>query len=129
MPAIPWRADFSTGIPSVDHEHQELIALVNETHAQLAQGAPADVVEARLGELHDAIASHFALEERIMRNHRYPGYAPHKEDHERLLDDIRDIMESHLADPATALADRLAAWFGRHFRTLDAELHRLIDHP
>lgn len=129
MDAIEWRADFNTGIASVDHEHRELVALVNRIHAQLRDGDRPDQVEARLGELHDAIAAHFALEERIMREHRYAGYAPHKEDHERLLDDIRDIMESQVADPAAVLAERLVGWFGRHFRTLDADLHRLIDHP
>lgn len=129
MDAIEWRADFNTGIASVDHEHRELVALVNHVHAQLREGDPPDQVEARLGELHDAIAAHFALEERIMREHKYAGYAPHKEDHERLLDEIRDIMDSQIANPAAILAERLAAWFGRHFGTLDAELHRLIDHP
>jgi len=129
MGPIEWREQFSTGIASVDHEHRELVALVNHVRAQLVAGSPADIVQARLGELHDAIAAHFALEERIMRERRYGGYAPHKEDHERLLDDIRDIMESHVADPAALLAERLASWFGTHFRTFDAELHRIIDHP
>ena len=129
MEPIVWRDDFSTGIASVDHEHRELVELVNHIHARFCEGGPPDVVQARLGELHDAIAAHFALEERIMRERHYAGYAVHKEDHERLLDDIRDIMESHVADPAAFLAERLVTWFGRHFSTLDAELHRLIDHP
>lgn len=125
---IEWRSAFNTGIASVDHEHRELVELVNKIHAQLREGSPAELVEARLGELHDSIAAHFALEERIMRDCKYAGYEPHKEDHERLLDDIRDIMESQTADPAAVLAERLAAWFGVHFSTLDAEFHRLMDH-
>lgn len=126
MVAIDWRDEFATGIPSVDHEHRELIAQVNRIHADLLAGAAAAGIDAVLAELHDAIAAHFALEERIMRDHAYAGYGPHKEDHERLLDDIRDIMDSHGANPAEALAEGLAEWFGRHFRTLDVDLHRLL---
>lgn len=126
MKTIEWRDEFGTGIASVDHEHRELVELVNDIHGQLVRGGAPEVIASHLGELHDAIAAHFALEERIMRERRYVDYVPHKEDHERLLDDIRDIMETHAADPAAILADRLVAWFGRHFRTLDAELHRLI---
>ncbi|MCX7384773.1 MAG: hemerythrin domain-containing protein [Alphaproteobacteria bacterium] len=124
-PLIVWRDDFNTGIAAVDHEHRELIGLINGIHADLCVGRTS--ADALLGHLHDAIAAHFALEERIMRVHAYGGYAPHKEDHERLLDDIRDIMDHHAARPDQArLGARLAAWFSHHFRTLDADLHRLL---
>ena len=29
MPLIEWQDEFKIGIPSIDHEHQELIALIN----------------------------------------------------------------------------------------------------
>lgn len=126
---IQWRPDFATGIASVDHEHQELVAQVNAIVAALENAADATAVEAALADLHDAISAHFALEERIMRDHAYAGYRPHKDDHERLLDDIRDVMEDQRADPAGHLAPRLQTWFARHFATLDADLHRLLDVP
>jgi hypothetical protein len=50
----------------------------------------------------------------------------HKSDHERLLDDIRDIMDEHIEHGVLddrAFSDRLAAWFGDHFKTFDARLH------
>ena len=126
---IQWRPAFATGIPAVDHEHQELVGQVNAIIDALGGTSEPVAIEAALGDLHDAISAHFALEERIMRDHGYAGYRPHKEDHERLLDEIRDVMEDHLADPAGVLAPRLEAWFGRHFATLDADLHRMIEVP
>ena len=30
MPLIEWRDEFNTGVAEVDHEHQELIALIND---------------------------------------------------------------------------------------------------
>jgi len=127
MTLIKWSSSFTTGIPSVDHEHAELVALINRLHAEISRGAHAAVAEF-LGELHDAIAAHFALEEKIMRDHAYAGFPAHKADHERLLDEIRDIMEEHehgrFPDLAATLAPRLETWFSRHFQTLDAQLHQ-----
>ena len=128
---IEWRDAFRTGIGSVDYEHAELIALINRLYAALEQH-DASAATRFLGDLHDAIAAHFALEETLMQASRYPGYARHKADHERLLDEIRDIMDEHdegpSPDPATTLRPRLENWFMRHFQTEDARLH-LIKQP
>src|SRR5262245_14627381 len=85
--------------------------------------------EAFFGDLHKAISAHFALEEQFMRERAYDQFKPHKDDHERLLDEIRDIMDDFIGDQAAAdaqLAGRLQVWFSRHFETHDARLHRAL---
>ncbi len=136
MAPIEWKDNFSVGNPAVDHEHQELIDLVNRIEGALTSGEPVDEARAIFGDLFRAISSHFALEERFMREHRYDQAAAHKADHERLLDELRDLMDDYEEDPAMgpASAERLVAsvgdWFTRHFKTHDARLHsRLGDHP
>jgi hemerythrin len=68
-----------------------------------------------------------------MSEHRYDQLSQHKTDHERLLDDIRDIMDSDRSggEPVqAALAERLDVWFSRHFETHDARLHKALGmHP
>lgn len=132
MALLEWHDRYGVGNPAVDHEHRELIALINRLHAALAAGGPGSGIEAFLGDLHRGIAAHFALEERLMREHRYDDYHAHKEDHERLLDEIRDIMEECRDADLTAieaeLARRLDAWFTRHFATHDARLHGRLGH-
>ena len=130
MALIEWRNEFQVGVPAVDHEHRELIALINHLHDDLkARGAGA--VSECLGEIFARISAHFALEERIMRDARYDQYPAHKADHERLLDDIRDIMDDYedrrQFDDAV-LAQRLSDWFGVHFKTHDARLHHKLPH-
>lgn len=65
-----------------------------------------------------------------MRKHRYDEYLAHKADHEKLLDDLRDIMDSVEAgtfvDYETALGSAVRDWFVNHFKTKDARLHRLL---
>jgi hemerythrin-like metal-binding protein len=136
MALIEWREDFSVGVPEVDHEHRELIELINQAHAELgggvsgaalsAEALPHDSAAEFLGEIHARIAGHFALEEKVMRAARYDHLGRHKAAHEILLDDIREFMdacETGQALDQAAFGARLADWFGEHFRTEDAHLH------
>jgi hemerythrin len=130
MTLIKWRDEFSIGIPAVDHEHRELIDLINDLHG--ASGSEPDDVAAFLGEVLTRISAHFALEETTMRAIGYDRYGAHKADHERLLDDLRDMMDAVEANPSAevgeALGARLSEWFGVHFRTEDARLHTRHPH-
>lgn len=127
MSLIEWRKEFETGIAEVDHEHRELVDLINALHAEIKKGGAHESVSAFLGEVFARIAAHFALEETVMRKHRYDEYAEHKADHERLLDELRDIMdqhdEEHFNDASQALATTVRDWFVNHFKTRDARLH------
>ena len=131
MALIPWREAFEIGIESVDHEHRELIDLINQLHDRLDRSAEPEIVAGFLGEIYARISAHFALEERVMRDLEYDDYADHKNDHEALLDDIRDIMdvfdEGGYVDLQKDLGGQLEAWFGGHFRTKDARLHTFLE--
>lgn len=129
MSLIEWKKEFSVGVPDVDHEHRELIELINRLHASLDRDNPPITVEEFLGDIYAKISAHFALEEKIMRDHNYDEYQEHKADHERLLDDIRDIMddcEDNLQFDKDRFAERLNSWFTVHFKTKDARLHRRL---
>jgi len=131
MKLLAWKPSYSLGIPSVDLEHREMIALINQAYAALQGKFDQAAVEAMLGEIHACIAAHFALEERLMRESGYAGYAAHKDDHERLLEQILDLMDGYAADPEAGgreLSERLSDWFGGHFASFDARLHGAL-HP
>jgi len=130
MQLIEWKDEYRVGSPDVDHEHQELIRHLNELHASLPD-YEADRVADFLGEIYSEISAHFALEEKLMRERDYHEYAAHKEDHERLLDEIADIMDDVAQgedyDPEI-LSGRLKDWFGGHFGSFDARLHGFLRH-
>lgn len=131
MTIIEWEEEYSVGIPAVDHEHKELIKLINETYEKMLRRQDADEgVEEFLGEIYAKISAHFALEEHVMQEKHYDHFEDHKADHERLLDDIRDIMdeyESRRHFSREELAERLRTWFSDHFKTRDARLHGHLD--
>ena len=127
MSLIEWKDEFSVGVASVDLEHRELIDLINDLHTLLGENASADEVVTMLGEIYAQIAAHFALEEKYMRDSRYPLLEEHKTDHETLLDELRDIMDLVEDDGSydeQGLSQDLQRWFTEHFRTHDAKLHQ-----
>ena len=130
MNLINWREEFSVGVAEVDYEHQELIELINVLHRSVREGVTRQQVVDSLGEIYAQIAAHFALEEKYMRDTHYRAYPEHKEDHETLLDDLRDIMDEVEDDgefDERRLSIDLDRWFSDHFRTHDAKLHRHQD--
>lgn len=130
MSLIQWKDEFKIGIQSVDHEHRGLIELINQLHDKLAKNADRDTIADFLGEIHALIAAHFALEEKEMLEMAYDEFDEHKEDHEALLDQIRDMMDEleqdRTGDVMRTLGERLNSWFTEHFRTRDARLHAFL---
>lgn len=127
MALIEWREEYSTGISGVDFEHQELIALINSVYEMLGDSSTKTNIINCLGDIYGSISSHFALEERWMEQNNYDDYKAHREDHERLLDDIGDISDDvETSDKLNIeqLRERLSNWFLNHFKTHDARLHK-----
>jgi hemerythrin len=131
MTLVEWRDEFKIGIEEVDFEHQELIELINESYSAAKNEDSAIAVMDFLGEIFIKISAHFALEEKEMRELRYDQYEAHKEEHEQLLDSIRDLMdeyeEKYTLDEE-AFGERLKKWFVNHFSTKDARLHKFLHH-
>ena len=129
MTYLEWKPSFSVGVPAVDFEHQELIALINKLHDSLVADASRERSREFVGQLHARISAHFALEEKLMREAKYDQYFEHKTDHEALLDEILDISDA-LGDNGEQLTEELAkqldAWFSVHFQTHDARLHQQL---
>lgn len=126
MSLIEWKDEFSVGVAAVDLEHRDLIDLINDLHTLMGEGATQEQVMSSLGEIFAQISAHFALEEKFMRETEYEHFPSHKDDHEKLLDEIRDIMDRVEDDGSfdeARLSSELEEWFTVHFGTHDAKLH------
>jgi len=129
MSLINWRDEFSVGVDAVDHEHREMINLINELDDAMQGDAGQNTVVQALGEIYARISAHFALEEKMMRDARYTYLAEHKQDHEQLLDELLDVMDTVDEEGRYDRADlsrSLDLWFSDHFRTHDAKLHHAL---
>ncbi len=84
MAMFEWSNEFSTGIASIDAQHQGLFSIGGELYAAMSAGQASGQMAAILTRLVEYTAAHFAYEERLMQLHRYPEYAAHKAQHDAL---------------------------------------------
>jgi hemerythrin len=127
MALLEWKDEYSVGIEDVDYEHKELIDIINRLHELLLADDARLTVPIFFDNLIKGVSTHFALEERLMGEHGYAHTSEHKEDHERLIEEIRDVKEAfEQAEEidSVELAMRLEPWFSRHFATHDIRLHK-----
>lgn len=95
MPYLEWSPAYDTGIGGIDYEHHRLVDMLNEIHELMRKGAEPDEIAAVLADLHALASAHFALEEKIMRDQKYPGLAARRDIHYHLLDQVREIMDAY----------------------------------
>ena len=126
MAQIEWKEEFSVGIDSIDREHEALIVQINQIYEQINLPMDTEIIESMLDELQSDFSAHFALEELLMQEAAFAEFETHRKDHERLLDQIHDLIFHFAEDPDRGkelLVSFLSDWFSQHFRGLDARLH------
>ena len=96
------------GVPAIAHQNRHLIELLNSIIDTLEAGGETEPILDFRGEVNAGISAHFGLEEQIMRDQHYDQYPDHKTGHERLLDDIREIMDGLADDSYADRRDALA---------------------
>jgi hemerythrin len=95
MPYIEWDPRLETGVAGIDHEHRRLVQLLNDIHELIVANADPTRIADTLADFLTLATAHFALEEKIMRDQKYPAFAQRRETHHRLLDEVRDIMDAY----------------------------------
>jgi len=95
MAYLDWDPAFDTGVAGIDYEHRRLVGFLNDIHAAIDAGADPRGIAATLADFHALASAHFALEEKIMRDQEYPGLEGRRDTHDRLLDQVREIMDAY----------------------------------
>jgi hemerythrin len=131
---LKWSAGYELGIEMLDYEHQDLFERLNELNAELIRHDEREKIEACLGEIYSRMEAHFALEERFMREHKFPAYAQHKMEHDQLLDEFMEFMMRFERDATLTYGEAeqatLKHWVVDHVLTSDLEMSRFAaEHP
>ncbi|MDP6344084.1 MAG: bacteriohemerythrin [Alphaproteobacteria bacterium] len=123
---LEWDDKYLIGVEELDYEHVDLFNRVNQIFEQLAGQSEPAAVEDILEALFTRVEAHFALEERFMREHKYTGYDPHKEEHDLFLDNLREAIERFRLGPAVSSSETMMAelklWVIDHVLTSDQDL-------
>jgi len=125
---IEWdEAMMSTGVRSVDEEHQELIRLINDLHASCLRGTATDNLMQQLDFLGKYAQTHFGHEENIMAQHRCPAAGKNQAAHAKFLQDYQNLVALAQSGGATSrlaiqLKQMLADWLTGHICKIDTSL-------
>ena len=116
-------------VPFMNEDHRREIALVNDLEEALAAHARGgegtfDAILGKLSLLAVHTREHFLREEAAMREARFPAYAVHKAEHDRVLAEMdreaRRFRERGDAERLSRyLFETMPAWFRGHVRTMD----------
>jgi len=97
MALIVWDERLETGHAAIDEQHRSLVEILNRLHLAMKQGKGKDELEGILVFLQDYTVNHFAMEERLMAAHRYPGAGQHRRLHAELLAQLGELVARYQA--------------------------------
>jgi hemerythrin-like metal-binding protein len=95
MAELSWCDKYAVGVENIDAEHKEMFDAVRELGSAMAQNADAAETGALLEKLVDATGKHFADEEAMMREAKYPGLALHAANHQRLKEKVEAFADRY----------------------------------
>lgn len=93
MPII-WQANMSVGNTIIDDEHKYLFCLINSVEIALKLENNRSILKMLIFQLEQYTREHFSQEEKIQVKIKYSGYAEHKMEHQRILDNIAELKQS-----------------------------------
>jgi hemerythrin-like metal-binding protein len=117
-------------VSEIDTQHETLIELINQLHGAMLECSDRRVVEQLVTALVEHTQSHFHYEEGLMQAHRFPGYARHKQEHDRLLEHIEALAERCRAGDlllSFAVMVDLKGWALVHIEKFDLALGHFLN--
>lgn len=93
MPFMPWTAELELGLPEIDDQHRQLVALTNALHDELSAASPrrsavGEILEGRV----DYTRNHFIVEEVLFQQHDYAETPVHKAEHDGFTRKAMDLL-------------------------------------
>ena len=125
--AFQFTKDLETGNATIDSQHRQLIAAINDLMTACSQGKGRAQLADSAKFLQDYTARHFGDEERLQLASKYPDYTNHKRYHEEIKRVVADISRRLDAEgPTIALVGEmnqaLAQWLVNHIKQQDTKV-------
>jgi hemerythrin len=134
---MDWYDDYAIHVENIDRQHQELFQVVTRLQEALTAGAMHAEIAHALKFLVEYTRRHFHDEEELMEAIGFAELASHRQQHHKLIDDVRKILldlKKGKAIHPYELIDFLTDWLINHIRHEDKKIGRAVarrheEHP
>jgi len=131
MKKIEWSKKYEVGNYEIDSEHKLFVRIIQKFADSLMNKANNFYIERLVNELLKYAEFHFYSEETIMIEIEYPDIIAHKQEHEKLLEQMRNmVMVVEMDDDKiyeSDYTDFLLNWFINHTIKQDKKLAQYIN--
>jgi hemerythrin len=122
MKRLIWTDNLNTGITVIDRQHGRIVDYINRLYDAQHAGEPKYTICTITEELVDYTLTHFAFEEAMLENIRFPSLRAHKETHEefsKLVNNLRSRLQRS-EEAAIELNNLMVTWLFNHILHEDA---------
>lgn len=125
--AIEWRDSLSIGVEAIDNQHKELLRRFDRLLNACQSGQGVNELKKLQDFLEEYVRTHFADEEALQRNRRFPGYEAHIAEHRYFIDQITRLKaetenEGVAIHHVIETNNMLLKWLLNHISKVDAQL-------
>lgn len=121
MALIEWNSKLSVSVDKFDEEHKQLIKMINSLHDAMKTGKGKELLAKILDESTDYVLKHFASEEKLMVQYKYPEYKEHKALHDEFVKKIGELRKLHDQQrlQSSQMLKTLQEWLISHINNVD----------
>lgn len=131
MALMAWDDSYSVNVREIDGQHRMLVTLMNQLHEATKSGCSNDELCEVFEEVIEYTKFHFAAEERLMREIRFPEYLLHRAVHEDMkarLADLREQCENGRRSAVRSMTLQfLRDWLISHIAVEDQAIGRYLN--
>ena len=127
MQTISWDPSMTTGVDSIDNQHKQLIAWLNDLLSAMSVGRGRGEVSSLLDKLGGYAAMHFGHEEDCMAKYKCPVAEQNAAAHQDFIATFTTFREEFDRDGATShlvlrVESELMRWLTNHIKRTDTQL-------
>jgi len=123
MPLMEWSNAMSVGIASIDREHQQLVAMLNELYDGVQSGKGKETLAKILDGLILYTRVHFTNEESYFEKTGYADQVQHKAEHAALIEQVHAVQLKFETEPTATLSIEVMSflknWLIEHIQGSD----------
>ena len=119
-----WSKNYETGDANVDGQHKEIFRLVQQVLDADSFINRKEKTETAMGFLSDYAVRHFASEEALMRESKYPEYDKHKATHDNFIKEVINFVnrfnkEGDTVSISETINNFVVSWLKEHIMESD----------